>query len=55
MSENKKNEARIISLERKVDQMKEKVMHQFHLIFEDAISRVNLIGEGTINLNKIFT
>ncbi|MBM4340830.1 MAG: hypothetical protein FJ110_14970 [Deltaproteobacteria bacterium] len=46
---------RINSLEQKSDQLKEEIVHQFHLISEDVISQMKLVAEGVMNLDEKFT
>ena len=45
----------ISSLDPKVDQFKEEVIHQFHMISEGVISQVKLVAEGVMNLDEKFT
>lgn len=46
---------RINDLDHKVDQFKEEIIHQFHVISEDVISQVKLVAEGVMNLDEKFT
>lgn len=46
---------RINGLDNKVDQFKEEIIHQFHVISEDVISQVKLVAEGVMNLDEKFT
>lgn len=45
---------RISILEQKVDQSKEGIMNQFHIISENVISQVKLVAEGVMNLDEKF-
>jgi len=42
-------------LDKKVDQFKEEIIYQFHVISENVISQVKLVAEGIMSLNKKFT
>ena len=46
---------RIGTLDQKVDQFKEDIIHQFHIISEGVISQVKLVAEGVTNLDEKFT
>jgi hypothetical protein len=46
---------RINDLDHKVDQFKEEIIYQFHVISEDVISQVKLVAEGVMNLDEKFT
>lgn len=46
---------RINGLDHKVDQFKEEIIHQFHVISEGVISQVKLVAEGVMNLDEKFT
>jgi chromosome segregation ATPase len=50
-----KADQRINDLDHKVDQFKEEIIHQFHVISEDVISQVKLVAEGVMNLDEKFT
>jgi len=50
-----KADQRINVLDHKVDQFKEEIIHQFHVISEDVISQVKLVAEGVMNLDEKFT
>lgn len=45
---------RISILEQKVDQSKEGIMNQFHIISENVISQVKLVAESVMNLDEKF-
>ena len=46
---------RMDGFDRKVDQFKDEIIHQFHVISEDVISQVKLVAEGVISLDEKFT
>ncbi len=46
---------RMNSLEQKSEQVKEEIIHRFHVISEDVISQVRLVAEGVMNLDEKFT
>ncbi len=46
---------RMNSLEQKSEQVKEEIIHRFHLISEDVISQVKLVAEGVMNLDEKLT
>jgi CII-binding regulator of phage lambda lysogenization HflD len=50
-----KADQRINDLDHKVDQFKEEIIYQFHVISEDVISQVKLVAEGVMNLDEKFT
>jgi len=50
-----KMDQRMNGLDHKVDQFKEEIIHQFHVISEDVISQVKLVAEGVMNLDEKFT
>jgi prefoldin subunit 5 len=45
----------IRNLDQKVDQFKEEIIHQFHMISADVISQLKLVAEGVMNLDEKFT
>lgn len=55
MSEINKIVQRIDILDKKVEQMKEEIVHQFHNMSENVISQVKLVAEGMMNLDEKFT
>ncbi len=38
--------------DKKLGDVKEEIIHQFHVISEDVISKVQQVAEGVINLNE---
>jgi predicted KAP-like P-loop ATPase len=38
--------------DKKLGDFKEEIIHQFHVISEDVISKVQQVAEGVINLNE---
>ena len=46
---------RIEAVDQKVDQFKNEIIHQFHVISEDVISQVKLVAEGVMSLDEKFT
>jgi uncharacterized protein YoxC len=50
-----KMDERTEGLDHKVDQFKEEIIHQFHVISEDVISQVKLVAEGVMNLDEKIT
>ena len=46
---------RIEGFDQKIGQIKEEIIHQFHVSSEDVISKVQLVAEGVTNLDEKFT
>ena len=50
-----KIDQRVDGLDKKVDQFRDEIIHRFHVISGDVISRVKLVAEGVMNLDEKFT